>query len=195
MDKKWKIIFLNFDGVINGSDPIRYILFRICDKLKIKKLYYKIYKEDVYGVHERKIKRLARICHITGAYVVLTSSWRDEVYNMINNNMPSDNYNANKLVKLFKKYNIVVAGKTEHSMSNSRQSEIVNWLARYENIIKDYIIFDDEWSDLSIFIGDKLILTSDAKPGKSILGYWYCRHGLRNIHVIKAIRKLGIEKY
>ena len=59
--------------------------------------------------------------------------------------------------------------------------------------VKDCIILDDEWSHLQIFLNDKLIITSDSKPGRNILGYWYCRDGLRNIHVIKAIYTLGIN--
>ena len=192
--KKYKVIFLDFDGVINGSGPVRYILWKIFKALKLEKLYNKIYKEDVYGVHERKVKRLATICHITGAYVVLTSSWRDRVYRVIDTGVLSMNPDDNKLAKLFQKYNIGVIGCTKHSFDNVRQKEILDWLSRYENIIDDFIILDDEWADLEL-LDYKLILTSDATPDRPILGCWYCRDGLRFTHVIKAIKMLGIKKY
>ena len=131
--KKYKVIFLDFDGVINGSGPVRYILWKIFKFLKLEKIYNKIYKEDVYGVHERKVKRLATICHITDACVVLSSSWRDEVYEVINTEVLSINPDANKLAKLFQKYNIEVIGCTKHSADRVRQKEILDWLSRNED--------------------------------------------------------------
>ena len=190
--KKYKVIFLDFDGVINGSGPIRYILWKIFKFLKLEKVYDKIYKEDVYGVHERKVKRLATICHITDARVVLSSSWRDKVYEVINTGVLSINPDANKLAKLFQKYNIEVIGCTNHSFDGVRQKEILDWLSRNEDNVEDFIILDDEWEDLKL-LTNKLILTSDATPNRPILGYWYCRDGLRFIHVIKSIKMLGIK--
>ena len=70
--------------------------------------------------------------------------------------------------------------------------EILDWLSRNENLIEDFIILDDEWADLEL-LDYKLILTSDATPNRPILGCWYCRDGLRFIHVIKAIKMLGIK--
>ena len=187
-----KIIFLDFDGVINGSGPIRYIIWRILSKLNLKSLYDKIYKEDVYGIHTKRVRRLATICHITGAKVVLTSSWRYSVYDVLIGKPTSDE-NINKLLSLFCKYNIDVIGKTDKDIDGIRYKEILDWLNKNKGKVKDYIILDDEWSHLQIFLNDKLIITSDSKPGRNILGYWYCRDGLRNIHVIKAINKLGIN--
>ena len=192
--KKYKVIFLDFDGVIDGSGPMRYILWKIFKFFKLEKIYDKIYKEDVYGVHERKVKRLATICHITDARVVLSSSWRDIVYEVINTGILSINPDANKLVKLFQKYNIEVIGCTNHSFDGVRQKEILDWLSRNEDNVEDFIILDDEWADLELLI-HKLILTSDANPNRPILGCWYCRDGLRFIHVIKAVKMLGIKKY
>ena len=194
--KKYKVIFLDFDGVINGSGPIQYIiwkLWKVFKFLKLEKIYDKIFKEDVYGVHERKVKRLATICHITDARIVLSSSWRDAVYEIINTGELSINHpDANKLVELFQKYNIEVIGCTNHSFDHIRQKEILDWLSRNEDNIEDFIILDDEWEDLEL-LTYKLILTSDATPNRPILGCWYCRDGLRFIHVIKAIKMLGIK--
>ena len=75
-----------------------------------------------------------------------------------------------------------------------RSPEILDWLSRNEDIIEDFIILDDEWGDLEL-LTHKLILTSDATPNRPILGCWYCRDGLRFIHVIKAVKMLGIKKY
>ena len=36
--KKYKVIFLDFDGVINGSGPVRYILWKIFKFLKLEKI-------------------------------------------------------------------------------------------------------------------------------------------------------------
>ena len=79
-----------------------------------------------------------------------------------------------------------------HIHDGVRQKEILDWLSRNEDIVEDFIILDDEWADLKLLI-HKLILTSDANPNRPILGRWYCRDGLRFIHVIKAIKMLGIK--
>ena len=96
------------------------------------------------------------------------------------------------MVKLFQKYNIEVIGCTNHSSDRVRQKEILDWLSRNEDIVEDFIVLDDEWEDLEL-LTYKLILTSDATPNRPILGRWYCRDGLRFIHVIKAIKMLGIK--
>ena len=36
--KKYKVIFLDFDGVINGSGPMRYILWKLWKIFKFLKL-------------------------------------------------------------------------------------------------------------------------------------------------------------
>lgn len=193
--RKLKIIFLDFDGVINGSGPIRYIIWKISKYLHMEKLYKFIYKEDVYGVHRAKVRRLSWICNITGAYIVFSSSWRNIAYKCINEEIYNDEYNASRLAKLFKEYKIPVLGKTKDLYPYKRQDEIISWLSKNENRVDKFIILDDEWSHLKVFIDGELILTSDAHPGKPILGYWYCRDGIRLKHVFKAIRKLGINKY
>lgn len=70
-NKKLKIIFLDFDGVINGNNPIKYIIWKIFKFFKIEKDY------NIYGIHENKVKLLSKLCKDTGAEVVLTSSWRE----------------------------------------------------------------------------------------------------------------------
>ena len=116
----------------------------------------------------------------------------DEVQNYINTVAPTSDLRACALIDACEKYNIEVIGCTNHSFDGVRQKEILDWLSRNEDNVEDFIILDDEWQDLEVFT-NKLILTSDATPNRPILGCWYCRDGLRFIHVIKSIKMLGIK--
>ena len=93
---------------------------------------------------------------------------------------------------LIKKYNIPIRDITREDKHNHiRQYEIVDWLARYENQLYSFVIFDDEYAELKWFYYDKLIITSDANINRQIQGKWYCREGLRRKHIRKAKKILN----
>ena len=164
------VVFLDVDGVLNSA-------------------------QDGFSIDlktDKHLKLLEQLVKETNSNIVLSSSWRDKVYEVINTGVSSINPDANKLAELFRKYNIEVIGCTNHSFDRDRLKEILDWLSRNEDNIEDFIILDDEWEDLKL-LTNKLILTSDATPNRPILGCWYCRDGLRFIHVIKSIKMLGIK--
>ena len=75
---KEKIIFLDIDGVLNGYNFWSILGWRLAcltHNDKITEWYRKT--TDPCGVHENKVKRLAKIVHKTKAKVVMSSSWRD----------------------------------------------------------------------------------------------------------------------
>ena len=180
------VIFLDIDGVLNGYNFWNLLGWDIISKFKSNKLkgWYRELTE-LFGVHERKVKRLAKIVHNTiNTKVVISSSWR---FGLQSNNL---SYAQRKLLDLFDKYDIKIYGYTPRSESGKRDEEIKAWLSKHKEINK-FIILDDENFDLQCFIGKELIQTSSVPRGRMIKGYWYENTGLKRKHVRKAIRMLN----
>ena len=78
---KYNIIFLDIDGVLNGYNKWNYLGWRLCCFLKIgllKKWYRKI--TNVFGIHTRKVKRLAKIVHKTNEESIMVYTIREHVW-------------------------------------------------------------------------------------------------------------------
>ena len=181
-----KIIFLDIDGVLNGYDFWSLLGWRIAAKLGIKNWYRK-HTRDIFGVHEEKVKRLAKIVKKTDAKIVMSSSWKHYFWRV---SFKKKEHDQKVLAELFKKYGIVVIGITPDC--NSRDEEILTWLKNTKNIIDNFIILDDENSFMKAFWDDeRFIQTSVVPRGKYICGHWYENTGLKQKHVRKAIRVLN----
>lgn len=146
---KLKICFVDVDGVLNGYNFWTYLGWRIACLLpiRIREFYRKI--SNVSGVHERKVKRLAKIVHKTGAKVVMSSTWRGYFWKV-----PYDKKTGNqkKLTDLLNKYNIEVIDITPKSLDGRRDKEILAWLSQHEDEVESYVILDDERFDLECFV-------------------------------------------
>ena len=101
----------------------------------------------------KKISLLKNLCSLTGAKVVLTSAWRDD--------LKTRKY-------LIQKWGIPIIGATPHKHDN-RGLEIHQWITdkRFDG---QYIILDDECSDLSNEQRQHLILTREPTNGFPVLG-------------------------
>lgn len=179
------LIFLDIDGVLNGYNFWNLLGWNIISKFhsnKLKCWYRKL--TNPFGVHERKVKRLAKIVHKTGAKVVISSSWR---FSLQSSNL---RYDEKRLLDLFDKYDIEIYGYTPRSESGKRNEEIKAWLSKHKEVNK-FIILDDENVDLQCFIGKELIQTSSVPRNKYIKGRWYENTGLKNKHVRQAIKMLN----
>jgi hypothetical protein len=183
---KYKIIFLDIDGVLNGYNFFDLIIWKISSLLHIQK-YYKSHRKDPFGIHIEKLKRLAKIIEHTNAKVVLSSSWRRQYFKPY-----SEKDEKQKLLyDLFTEYNIDVIDKTpELNQYYSRCDEILLWLRDHLNYVDRYIILDDENFDLDYF-GENFIQTSSIKEDEIIKGYWRENTGLKRKHVKKAIKLLN----
>lgn len=173
-----KVIFLDFDGVLNGYTPFIKKVFDIARFLHLSNFIHSVY--DIFGIRFWKVFKLAIICRVTGADVVLSSSWRGAWY------IPYKEADgrAKELQKKMKFWKIPVIGKTK-SCNGVRGLEIKTYLE--ENpIIEKFVILDDESFDIKQYFPDNLILTSNGK-----IGTVYENSGLRFSHVIKAIKMLG----
>ena len=180
------VIFLDIDGVLNGYNFWNLLGWNIISKFNSDRLkgWYRDITEP-FGVHERKVKRLAKIVHNTmNTKVVISSCWR---IGLQSNNL---SYAERKLLDLFDKYDIKIYGYTPRSESGKRDEEIKAWLSKHKEVNK-FIILDDENFDLQSFIGKELIQTSSVPKGKYIKGKWYENTGLKNKHVRQAIKMLN----
>jgi hypothetical protein len=184
-----KIIFLDIDGVLNGYNQWNTLGWNIIRKFnskKLKKWYRNI--TDPCGIHESKVKRLAKIVKTTGAKVVLSSSWRFGLWKRPYEEL---DYDQKKFIDLCKKYNIEIIDITPRLPNCKRDREIFLWLSKQENIEK-FIILDDENTLLPIFNNDeRFIQTSSVPIGVMIMGYGDEDTGLKNKHVRQAIRVLN----
>ena len=180
------VIFLDIDGVLNGYNFWNLLGWNIISKFNSDRLkgWYRDITEP-FGVHERKVKRLAKIVHNTmNTKVVISSCWR---FGLQSNNL---SYAQQKLLDLFDKYDIEIYGYTPRSESGKRDEETKAWLSKHKEVNK-FIILDDENADLQCFIGNKLVQTSSVPIGRIIKGRWYENTGLKNKHVRQAIKILN----
>ena len=182
------IIFLDIDGVLNGYNKWNLLGWNVVCLTKSKQLkrgYRKL--TDPCGVHESKVRRLAKIVRATNAKVVMSSSWRFGWWNTPYEKQFED---QKKLTDLLNKYNIKVIDITPISSDGRRDKEIMEWLAKHEDIVKRFVILDDERYDLECFVGSHLVQTSSVGKGEMIMGHDREDTGLKNKHVKQAIEIL-----
>lgn len=186
--RKENIIFLDIDGVLNGYNKWNLLGWNIVCLTKSKKLKHWYTKlTDPAGVHKRKVKLLAKIVRATNAKVVMSSSWRFGWWGTPYENQFED---QKKLTDLLNKYNIEVIDITPRSSDGRRDKEIKEWLENHKNIVKRFVILDDERYDLECFVGSHLVQTSSVRKGQMIMGYNREDTGLKRKHVKKAIEIL-----
>jgi len=139
-----KIIFLDIDGVLRTYKS---------DLEWSKKLNEPIYHGANRLFKKELVDNLNEVIYLTGAKIVITSSWRIHL-------------SLEELQKIFKDRGVIgeIIGKTGlgHLKPGSpipigdRGLEISDWLDR--NPVRKYVIIDDQVSDIiNVFIGSKVI--------------------------------------
>ena len=185
-----KVLFLDIDGVLNGYNRWNLLGWRIVTKINYKPLisfYRKV--ADPFAIHETKVRRLAKIVHRTNAKVVMSSSWR---YGWWKKPYDKQSEGQKRLTDLLNKYNIKIIDITPIHL-NTRGEEINGWLSNHKEVT-NFVILDDEVSDMGIFINDKrLIQTSNINNDEIIMGKPNENTGLKNKHVRRAIKILMEE--
>ncbi len=165
-----KVIFLDIDGVLNHSG----------------------YQDDI--VDPKKIILLKKLVKLTGAKIVLSSSWRRK-YDKNGNMIDDTSYKI--IQKLLKNYNLEIYSEIENYVSeeiieneinvndilntnnddNDRAIYIVKWLKKHPEVTS-FVIFDDFGGWTKYNLTDNVIQTS----------YW--DGGLKDNHINKAINIL-----
>lgn len=150
-----KVIALDVDGVLNNHDTP-----------SDEKIW------GYTGIEDSLVEKLARIVEVTGADIILTSTWKDE-YLM---GTPMGEYLANKL----NKYNLFIDFVNEETRWENRGKDLINSLNKYYGKNNyNYVILDDESFDYeSLGMADHWVRT-------------YETYGLTDENVEKAISILN----
>ena len=126
-----KILFLDFDGVLNSE---RYIRNHMGDGTVI--------------VDPLCMTLIRDIVRATKAKIVLTTSWRE--YWSENKSECSDI--GNEINDIFSQYGLTIYSKTPHHGYNSRESEIEEWLTDNPEVT-NFVAIDDKTLDSDILEG------------------------------------------
>ena len=114
-----KVIFLDIDGVLNDAysterTPLGYI-----------------------GIDDDKLGNLRKIVSETGAYIVLTSTWKVNWKEGVETDDPDGQY----LMKRFAKVGLAIYGKTDDQWVN-RGRGITDWIKAH-GVVESWVVIDD----------------------------------------------------
>ena len=154
-----RVIFLDIDGVLNSH------------------AYDRERTATQGNIDETRLPLLRRIVEETGAYLVLSTSWRRHW----DKEPDRRDWIGRELAETFRTYGMDVYDKTPEIDPRERPSEIRAWLDAHPEV-REYVILDDffgGWEELS----DHLVKTH-PRVGR----------GLEDAHVSAAIRILKGEK-
>lgn len=159
-----KVIFLDVDGVLNSE-----VEFREAANKGIK-------TSAIIG--DEHLKLLKHIVNVTGARIVVSSTWRLGVTRTPNGVFRGDSY-FEKLKDDLKRFDIEILDVTPN-LNGERGDEIKRWISNYEKDhpkLESFVILDDD-SDMGEFTETNLVHTS-------------FKDGLQVSHMKKAINILG----
>lgn len=136
-----KVIFLDFDGVLNSAD------FRNSATDYLSNF-----------IDEKKLEIFAGFVKETDAKIVLTTQWRIHW----NEGDKQTHPDGERINTLFTKYGLKIYSKTD-CLDDNRNLEISDWLVRHD--VENYVIFDNidfSWSEINRM---HFVRTNDAKNG------------------------------
>lgn len=156
--KKYNIVFLDFDGVLNGISmrewkENRYSLDKELGGLLSKNIpdYHTEWQHFDADIFYSKLKILIRaLKNIPDVKIVLSTSWRKlkEVHEF------------ERVFKTIPDWTFDIIGRTGNHEHNKRGHEIESWLQHNKNIVENYIIIDDETVDMLPSQKNKIVKTS-----------------------------------
>lgn len=123
------VVFLDFDGVLNADTTAAL-------PWSLHTPYYVQIQKRVFGLDPTMVRRVNRLCSVTGAKVVLSTSWAH----------PGswDAEGAEAILRYFG-FDGEVVGRTERRMNIARAWEIEQWLQAHAPC--PYVILDDDKHD------------------------------------------------
>lgn len=122
------VIFLDIDGVLNN--------YRFLEKnLGLK-------PEEQVFIDDEKVGILKRIVEAAEATIILSSSWRRD----FDDDMKPVTQEARIVIDALGRFGLTLSGKTDDSIGKA--ASIRQWLSDHENVIKNYVILDDDFLDV-----------------------------------------------
>ncbi len=136
-----KILFLDFDGVLNSDKYVRN-----CGHFGVI-------------IDPSRMELLKKIINETDAKIVLSTSWREHW-----SSMPDRCDETGTLINnIFKRYGLEIFDKTP-DLNFKREEEIKAWLNDYP-LTENFVVFDDEFLDATGFLKGHFIKTSNLRDG------------------------------
>ena len=165
--KYTSVIFLDIDGVLNDFDDRR--------------------KERVL-IDESMVSRLKKIADVSGAAIILTSSWRIYYYDQQKSDGRQMNDNFKKLLDAFEKFGLTISGATQEIGfdKNSRPLEIRHWLLDKPDVERFVILDDMEWN--WGWLSDHVVYT--RRKDDSSLSGWRSGLDIENVREALGILKI-----
>lgn len=118
-----KVVFLDVDGVLN-CQATKDSIWRGC-----------------IGIDDNKLEQLKRIIDQTGAWIILSSSWKSGWSRI---DKTKQQHEGHYLDTKLKKFELYIHDKIS---DGSRGKCISQWLTNYDNIVEQFVILDDETFD------------------------------------------------
>ena len=124
-----KVIFLDFDGVLNSER------------------FFRFHGGEGLALDPACMLRLQEIVAVTGALIVLSTSWREHWEKNADECSPI----GLEINEIFQKYNMRIHDKTPFS-EVARETDIENWLAEHSET-SDFVVLDDRFLDSEVIRG------------------------------------------
>ena len=140
MVNNMKIIFLDFDGVLNSEKYLRN-----CGR-------YGVIADPVRMIY------LKKIVDATGAKIVLSTSWREHW----NENTEECDETGLRINEIFRVYGLCIYSKTP-KLDSFREDEIKKWLDEHEGI-ESFVVLDDAFLSAD-FLNGHFVRTSNYRDG------------------------------
>lgn len=135
-----KVVFLDFDGVLNGDAYVR--------------------RQGRFGViiDPSKMELLRRIITETDAKIVLTTSWREH-WDVVEEGCDETGGEINRI---FRRFGLEIYDKTPHR-GFGREKNMRLWLDGHPNV-RNYVALDDQFLSAD-FLKEHFVLTSNLRGG------------------------------
>ncbi len=135
-----KVVFLDFDGVLNSEKYIR--------------------ECGYYGViiNPTRIKLIKKIIDATDAKIVLSTSWREH-WDKDTDKCDAIGENINDI---FERYGLSIFDKTAF-LDRSREKEIEQWLHNHPQT-ENFVVLDDRFLD-SVVLRNHFVKTNNYRDG------------------------------
>ncbi len=125
-----KILFLDFDGVLNTSE------------------YRSTHGSSGAGIDRTKLPLLKKLVDSTGAKIVLITSLRE----YWDKNPAKCDFYGEVINSVFAEYGLEIYDKTPVSDSGKREDEILEWIVNNPEI-KNYVVIDDGFLTAKFLVG------------------------------------------